>query len=336
MCVGVAMKLPRDKSTGLPTEDAKWRLAKIRDRAYIPDYSVKRYTVKEHGAAQLFLIDNNTDWTEGLSVSEDGVFLSMVNTALNNSSDKKDGKKKAPSKTRGVAVNGKVIRTALKSHNIEKAVEILVNNKIDGATLITDGDRLFVIETTLPLEAKKKYEHLKTDDNYFEDFVPLEEYKTVKKEIKDEYLVVRTNVGVFDKKFGYQKADGPNYKSAILRRKYTIKALEEKAFEPIDLIVTMSKLGADDVDKNPYYRPIRRAEFADNYITSIFSTSIIQTDPSGTIIVKPLDCTFNIENMNNLIDDKYLAHMVILPHRFKMFESFKDFLSYSNAAKRLL
>ena len=34
MCVAVAMKLPRDKKTGKPTTDAKWRLAKIRDRVY--------------------------------------------------------------------------------------------------------------------------------------------------------------------------------------------------------------------------------------------------------------------------------------------------------------
>jgi len=332
MCVTVAMLLPRDRKTGLPTKDAKWRLAKIRDRMYIPEYGVKRYTVKEHGAAQLFLVDNNTDWTEGISVHQNGSFLSMVNSALNNSSDKKDGKDKKKTPGEHTAVNGKIIRKALKTHNIEQCVDIIIQNKIDGCTLITDGDRLFVIETTLPAEVKEKYRHKKTDDNYFEDFVPIEEYSTVKKEIKGDYLVVRTNSGVFDKSFGYQKKDGHNYISAKRRRDYVVSALKEKAFEPIDLIVTLSKLGNDDVDKNPYFRPVRRAEFAEKYISPIFSTAIIQTDPSGTMIVKPLECTFDIQNMNNLIDDKYLAHMVILPHRFKMFESFKQF----NTIKELL
>jgi hypothetical protein len=328
MCVTVAMKLPRDGETGLPTPDAKWRLAKIRDRMYVPEYGVKRYTVKEHGASQLFLVDENTDWTEGVSIHENGSFLGMVNSALNNTSDKKDGKDKSSVKqNETVALNGSVIRRALKTHNIDECVKVLIENKIDGCTLVTDGDRLFVIETTLPADVKEKYRHKKTDDNYFEDFVPLEEYATVKKEIKgkEDYLIVRTNSGVFDKSFGYQKTAGPNYNSSLKRRKHTIDVLKEKAFEPIDLITTMSKLGDESIDKNPYFRPVRRYDLMDEFPSPIFSTAIIQADPSGTMIVKPLECKFNIQNMNNLIDDKYLAHMFILPHRSKMFESFKQF-----------
>lgn len=340
MCVTVAIKLPRDRKTGKPTKDAKWRLAKIRDRIYDPVYNVKRYTVKEHGAAQLFLVDNDTDWSEGLSVHENGTFLSMVNSALNNSSDKKDGKGKG--KGCGcndtVAINGRVIRQALKSHDIESAVELIKSNKIDGCNLITDGDRLFVIETTLPASAKDKYRDKLKDGDRFDDVVPLEEYKTVAQEIKDDYLVVRTNHGVFDSTFGYQKKDGDSYTSSKKRREYAIKYIEENVYEPIDLITTLTRLGRDDIDKNPFFRPVRRkgeAKVGKDDV-EIYSTSIIQLDPSGTMIVKPLECTFEVNNMQNLISDDYLAHMVILPHGSKMFESFKNHFKLRDFNKKLI
>lgn len=326
MCVTVAMKLPRDLRTGEPTKDAKWRLAKIRDRAYEPKYTVKRYTVKENGASQLFLVDSDSDWTEGVSIHENGSFLSIVNSALNNSFDKKDdgsGKAKGNS-SGGVSDNGKILRKILKSHDIESAVKIITENKIDGCSLITDGKRLFVIETTIPADVKNKYSKERKDGKSFDDVIPLSEYKTIVKEIKDDYLVVRTNHGVFDKEFGYQPKDGDSYTSSLKRREYTIKAMNDNVFEPIDLITTLSKLGNEKIDKNPFFRPIRKD-------TDIFSTTIIQTDPSGTMIVKPIVCHFDINNSINLITDKYLCHMVILPYASRMFEmeikSFKDVLS---------
>jgi len=329
MCVSVAIKLPRDPETGLPTANAKWRLAKVRDRAYSPEYSVKRWSVKDSGASQLFLIDEASDWTEGVSVSEDGSYLSMVNSALNNSMDKKDGKAKSKGPTgEDQSANGRIVRKALKTHDVKKCADVLIENKIDGATLITDGDRLYVIETTLPLAVKNKYRaERKRKDVRFEDIVPLEEYQTVTREIKGDnnYLVVRTNIGVLNSNFGYQKKDGENYISSVKRRKYTIDALKKHAFEPIDLMTTLCKLGNKDIDKNPYYRPLRSVDHVDDYITPIYSTAVIQTDPSGTIIVKPLECEFNIKDTMNLVDDKYLTHMVILPKMSRMFESFKQF-----------
>lgn len=321
MCVTVAMLLPRDKVTGEPTPDAKWRLAKIRDRAYEPTYRVKRYTVKEVGCSQLFLVDTDSDWTEGLSVDSKGNFLSIVNSALNNSFDKKDNGTKAKT-TSGVSNNGKVLRKALKSHNVDEAVKIIKENAIDGCSLITDGNKLVVVECTLPSEVKEKYRKMK-GGNRFDDVVPPSEYKIVVKEIKKDTLVVRTNHGVFDVSFGYQPKDGESYQSSKKRLQYATDALNKRVFEPLDLITTLSKLSSDDVDENPFYRPIRKD-------TDIFSTTVIQTDPSGTMIVKPIKCKFDIGNALNLISNEYLTHMVILPMGSKLFESFGEFLNYQN------
>lgn len=335
MCVTVAMKLPRDRKTGKPTKDAKWRLAKIRDRIYDPEYKVKRYTVKEHGVAQLFLVDIETDWTEGLSVHPDGHYFSIVNSALNNSADKKDGKSKGKSVEGSVSANGKTIRKALKSHDIEAAVEILKDGKLDGCNLITDGDRLFVLESTLPVSVKNKYRSKKKPGQKFEEIVPASEYVTIVKEIKDDYLVVRTNTGVFDETMGYQPEEGIKYESSIKRREYAKAILEKNAFEPLDLIGQLARMGRDDIDENPFFRPIRLKKYCEKIDVGIYSSSIIQTDPSGTMIVKPIECTFDIKNTQALISDKYLAHMVILPHRSRMFESFKELVTLYDLKKTL-
>lgn len=334
MCVTVAMKLPRDKKTGKPTKDAKWRLAKIRDRIYDADYKVKRYTVAEHGASQLFLIDNETDWTEGVSVREDGFFLSMVNSALNNHSDKKDGKSK-PTEVMPVSSNGKVIRMALRAKDIDTAAKIVQENKFDGCTLLTDGDRLIVIETSIPAEVAEKYRDQLQDGQRFEDIVPVEEYKTELLEIKKDYLIVRTNTGVLEETFGYQIKDGDGYTSAIKRREYAIEILDANAYEPLDLIVNMSRMGRKDIDENPFFRPLRLKEEVSkikDLDVPIYTTSIIQTDPSGTMIVKPVECSFDINNANRLFSKTYLTHLVILPEKSPMFESdklahFKNFLT---------
>lgn len=336
MCVTVAMKLPRSRKTGKPTKDAKWRLAKIRDRIYDADYKVRRYTVAEHGASQLFLIDTETDWTEGVSVLENGSYLSMVNSALNNHSDKKDGKGKGSGKNevnnKPVSSNGKVIRKALKCKHIKDAVELIKAEKFDGCTLITDGDQLFIIETSLSQEVADKYRDQVKDGKRFEDVVPPEEFNTEVLEIKEDYLVVRTNSGVLDDSFGYQTKDGAGYRSAQKRREYAMEILDESAYEPLDLIVSMSRMGRDDIDMNPFYRPLRLKEEVSklkNMDVPIYTTSIIQTDPSGTMIVKPIECTFDINNSQNLISAKYKTHLVILPHRSAMFESFSGMIQKS-------
>ena len=338
MCVTVAMKLPRDKKTGKPTKDAKWRLAKIRDRIYDADYKVRRYTVSEHGASQLFLIDTETDWTEGVSVLEDGSYLSMVNSALNNHSDKKDGNGKNEVNNKPVSSNGKVIRKALKSKDIKSAVDIIKAEKFDGCTLITDGDKLFIIETSLPQETADKYRDQVVDGKRFEDVVPPEEFVTEVLEIKKDYLVVRTNTGVLDDSFGYQPKDGDGHTSAQKRREYAMEILDKNAYEPLDLIVSMSRMGRPEIDKNPFFRPLRLKDEVpamDDSGTKIYTTSIIQTDPSGTMIVKPIECSFDINNAQNLISAKYKTHLVILPHRSRMFESFSGIIQKTKIEKGL-
>jgi len=340
MCIIVAMKLPRDRKTGKPTSDAKWRLAKIRDRIYDAKYKVRRYTVQDHNASQLFLIDIDTDWTEGLSVLEDDSYLSIVNSALNNYTDKKDGKSRPSNNNinihKGVAKNGRVIRKVLKSKDIETASNLLKNEKLDGCTLLTNGNRLFIIEKSLPIEIKDEYRDKLHSNKRFEDIVPVEKFSNKVLEIKEDYLIVRSNTGILDDSFGYQVTDGIGYKSAMKRRDYAISILKEEAYEPLDLIISLSKMGRENIDKNSFFRPLRIKDDKIKEKVQIYTTSIIQTDPSGTMIVKPIACSFDIKNQENLISSKYKTHMVILPHHSKMFETFKDLIQICDIKDKLI
>lgn len=331
MCVICAVKLPRDRKTGKPKDNATWRLAKIRDRTYTPEFKIKRWTVKDNGSSQLFLVDQDTEWTEGVSVDEDGTFLGMINAALNNYTDKKDdgSKSKKSSSTGSVSSNGIIIRNALRCHNIDNCVEHLASNKLDGNTIITDGNRLFVVESYISKATKEKYAKIKGDKRY-EDIIPAEEYTTVIKEIDDEDIVVRTNHGIFDENAGYTKDDGDSYVSSSRRRDYALKAIKQSVFEPIDLITELSKLSSKEIDKNAFYRPIRvkgEAKSKDSDV-EIFSTAIIMLDPSGVIFLKPIDCDISNVNIHRLMHSKYLTNLVVLPARTPLFENVNSFKGY--------
>lgn len=329
MCVIVGMKLPRDKS-GKPTEDAKWRLAKIRDRTYVPELSVKRYSVLDDKSEQLFLVDQDTDWTEGCSVLSNGKYLGIVNAALNNSSDKKDDGSKGDKKNNKVSKNGKVLRRALKQTTIEKAVKVLVDESIDGNTIITDGDRVFVIECYIPESIKDKYKDLVVNGKTFEDLIKSDEYICHVEEIKEDDLVVRTNHGIFLPDAGYQPKDGDSYISSTRRRKYAIEALEARVFHPIDLIIQLSRLQKEEIDKNAFYRPIRLKDVAKSKDTDveIFSTAVIYLDPSGTIFLRPIECKVTDISVSKLTDKNRQANLVILPAHIPLFE--KSYNKYIN------
>lgn len=326
MCVIVAVKLPRNRKTGKPLPTATWRLAKIRDRAYDPEYKIRRYTVKSIGASQLFLIDADTDWTEGISVHPDGSMFMMVNAALNNSSDKKEGTNKSNTSSHDdVSVNGLAIRKALKDHSIEKAKDILIQYKFDGNTFLSDGKRLFVIEMFVSNEVKDKYraEKLRTKKR-FEDIVPIEEFTITTKEVKDDWIVARTNSGIYNTNGGYVPSDDDNYKSSKKRRDHTINAVKENVYEPIDLIDVLAKLDSKEIDVDPWYRPIRikEKEPKDKNGLNIYTTSIIQIDPNGTMVLQPVNCKLKDYNINKLSNKKYLTNLVLFPEKKKIFETF--------------
>lgn len=317
MCVTAAIRLPRDPETGKPEKDSKWYLFKIRDRAYQPTYEFQTYSNVENNEYQqtsLFVIDDDSDWTEGIRIGKKN-HLMYVNSALNNSVDKKDGSSKGKNATEGkVADHGKTARRSLRTLDIDEAVEEFVEQKFDGCTLVSDGQRLFVIESSLPADIKQEIKATKTSGNIRSN-ADKDDYDTTVKEIKDEYLIVRTNHGIFDSSLGYQPKDGTDFKSSTNRQKIAYKLLNENVFKLSDFYHVMNMMDDEETtnQSEPYYRPYRNKLLVNaEKFTPVHSTSmfLMGLDPA-MFYVKLIDADIASVNLNKIFAQEYPVRVTI-------------------------
>lgn len=326
MCVTVAIKLPRDRDTGEPTKDAKWTLFKIRDRAYDPIYQFKTYNTGE--STSLHLVDEDSDWTECIRVSNKtgDTELMFVNSALNNSMDKKDGtdKSKAAETGQKVANHGLVARRVSRTANLEEAVKAFTEMKFDGCTFISDGDKCWLIESSLPEDVKDeiKKKHGDKDPNKnptatIKSHARAEDFVTKTMEVKD-WLCVRTNHGIINKKAGYQKKDGVSYKSSNNRREFAEAYIRDNVFHVGDIIPAIDAMGDDTVNKNPFLRPRRIQKEILKWIkaggeaSEIYSTSAIVMTAAGNMHVKLYDAAISKVNIQKLYDKEFPIKVSII------------------------
>lgn len=311
MCVIMASKIKLKNS-----EKEKWFLYKIRDRAYVPEYKIK-YSSKDKIQSG-FIVDNSSDWSEG--INNKGIMI--VNSALQNHEDKKDGKKKV-SKGK-VSRNGVIIRKALKMPNITEVVDFLIEVRFDGCTLVSDGDKLFVIEIFLQQATKDKIiadleldpieDEDKVKDALLKAIEP-EDYEVSFKEIKDENLVVRTNHGVLLPKAGYQPKDVEGYESSVFRKDIVQKAIEElNPSHPFEILTMLKNMGNERIHSKDIMRPIRTMP-ASAYQT----TTILCLASTGIMFVLPIECTFEETKFTRIQKDRDV-HIVILPKKLPLFE----------------
>lgn len=321
MCVVVASKVKLKN-----TEKENWFLYKIRDRAYVPEYKI-RYNTGDQSVQSVFIVDNDSDWSEG--VNDKGIMI--VNAALQNHEDKKDGTSKGKKVSKGkVSRNGVIIREALKQSKVEDVIKVLVDARFDGNTLVSDGKRLFVIEIFLHQTTKDKIlADLEIDPIADEDDVKAilakhispEDYDVKVKEIKgDETLVVRTNHGVLLPKAGYQPKDGVGFESSVNRRNVVVKTLTDlKPEHPFEVLTALKNLGSDDIHKEDIMRPIRTMP-ASPYL----STTVLMLTGTGSMYILPLDCKFEDTPLNRIQKDRNV-HVVILPKKLPLFEELEEF-----------
>ena len=171
-------------------------LGKNRDRNYNPTLKAVR-DMTGYGVEILYVIDNETDWSEGLNHHGIG----LVNSALFVKRDEKEfdesKKKKARSK------DGVRIREVLGKTNLSDAVETAIkfHGGIKGHTLIGDGRRIVSIENTSRLK-------------------PIVRVKDLHKE-----PLVRTNHGLEHPEAGYQR--GQDKLSSELRATSALNVLHQ-------------------------------------------------------------------------------------------------------------
>jgi hypothetical protein len=272
------------------------------------------------GISSAFLIDEYNDWTEG--INSKGIML--VSVALQNHEDKKDGKVRLSIKNRKTNRNGIILRQVLKMDNIKDVVDTLVEERFEGNTIVSDGEKLFCLEIFLHNKTKEailrnlEIDPIEDDEDVkkilLKHIVP-EDYNVKVKEIKDYNLVVRTNHGIFLKDAGYTKEDGEGYKSSIMRRDTVIDAIEkEEPNHPLEVLTTLKNLTSKNLDRNTKFCPIR--EEPSDYI----STSIVLLTPTSSMYVVPLQCSFSDSSFERVVKDRDVS-IVVLPKKLKLFEN---------------
>lgn len=315
MCVAIGMKIKNRNNKD------QWFLYKIRDRAYKPKYSIKYFSHDDVSSA--FLIDEYNDWTEG--INSKGIML--VSVALQNHEDKKDGKKRLSIKNRKTNRNGVILRQVLKMDKIQDVVDTLVEERFEGNTLVSDGQKLFCIEIFLHNKTKEAIlKNLEIDPIEDEDDVKAillkhitpEDYDVKVIEIKDENLVVRTNHGILLKDAGYTKEDGDGFKSSVMRRDIVIDQIEkDKPNHPLEVLTILKNLTSKNLKKDTKFCPIR--EEPSDYL----STSIVLLTPTSSMYVVPLECLFSESSFTRITKERDVS-VTILPKKLKLFENSID------------
>lgn len=321
MCVTVAIKLPRDRETGKPTKDSQWTLFKIRDRAYDPTYQFK--TLTSDKSTSLFLVDEDSDWTECIRVNNatGDTELMFVNSALNNSMDKRDGVRKpntsAPKKKEP---HGLTARRASRSMNLKQTLKSFQEMKLDGCTFVSDGDQCFLIESSLPADVKERIKAKKTKESAEHEIIHAanaDEFITTVEEIKD-WLCVRTNHGVTNEEAGYQEKDGISFESSTSRREKAEAYIKEHVFEVSDIIPAIDAMGEEFIEKNAFLRPRRVKEEIEeiakkdpDFKSIIYSTSAFVMTSNGSIRIKLYDASISEINMGKIYGQDFPIHVSI-------------------------
>lgn len=317
MCVTAAIKLPRDRETGKPMKDSQWVLFKIRDRAYDPEYQFRTYNNGK--STSLFLVDEDSDWTECIRANNASgdTELMFVNSALNNSMDKKDGVKNKPKKgqrSAKTADHGLTARRASRGMNLKEAVKSFQEMKFDGCTFVSDGDKCFLIESSLPADVKKELKSKKTKtgaEGTIRKAAKEDDFVTTVEEITD-WLCVRTNHGVTNEEAGYQEKDGISFESSTSRREKAEDYIREHVYSIQDILPAVDAMGEEFIEKNAFLRPRRVkqeiekiAEKDPDFKSIIYSTSAFVLTSNGSMKVKLYDARISEINVQNVFDTDF-------------------------------
>jgi len=171
-------------------------LGKNRDRNYTPEIKIVREMLGELEVC--LFIDQETDWTEGMN----SLGIGVVNTALMVKDDEKEHEKAKSGKKK--SKDGIKVREALSKSNIDDVVKVLIsrNGGIMGHTIVSDGNKLVIIENTSEIKPTVKEYDINKDP------------------------IVRTNHGVFNKDIGY--TEGEDAESSRTRYKNALDILKKE------------------------------------------------------------------------------------------------------------
>lgn len=262
-----------------------WVGVKNRDRNYIANIELTKSNRKD--IERLYIDDKLSRWTEGINEHGVGILSSSFSVKY----DEKEGDKAEESsqdgkKRRGdpgyYSKDGFSIRNALLLKNPKEAVQYLAQRKLAGATYVFNENQCWLLEGGFDRKGKER------------------KYFSTIKQITGDYSV-RTNHGVSNPDFGYQKnTENPKMdmarKSSLIRRQRVLKQLEKNApFTPKDVLDCVSH----KIDKDPFLNPIRSGNPKKK---EMFTTGQLLLIPkTKTLCYRPIVCklSFDYQKLNN-------------------------------------
>lgn len=176
MCVIVAKYFP---GTG-------WAGAKNRDRNYTP--TLDFIESSENGIDRMMMHDQVTGYKEGINSRG----ISILNTSL----DVYDDESEVEAGTVDVSPDGRVISQALLADSVPAAVDVLIQGRLGGCTIVFDRETLYLLEAS-DQDGTRPF-------RYRADVVP------------HDHLLARSNHGIWLPKAGYQR--DPSNSSHTLSR----------------------------------------------------------------------------------------------------------------------
>lgn len=278
-------------------KDTGWVIAKNRDRNYEP--TIKMVQTKERGVERLYLYDLETGYSDGLN--EFGISIVSAATAVK--SDEKE-KKDRKAKANGTSKDGKRIRKALLEKTLRGAVQSLINSKIPGNTLITDGKECFLLESGYANQEDKE----------------VGEYKHKLIKCDERLTYVRTNHGVLLPFLGYQmNVDHQRKKRISSDSRYNIALKGAKdCKDPQELL---NSIGVTP-EKDPQLNPIRLGK---NKPEDMLTTGQILIVPDHhTLTYRPTMSEVELDNYNKINGVSSNTYFEIISNR--QLTTFKDFI----------
>lgn len=260
MCI-VALKYFKDKG---------WSGVKNRDRNYQPLITIKQSF--RNDIERMYILDELTKYTEGLN--EHGICI--LSAAVATKHDEKEGGK---GRSKGFSSpDGKKVRTALFEKTIEDAMEVLIETRLPGNTIIYDKERAFLIEAAYRDADREKF--------------------LVKKiEIPQDEVIVRTNHGILIPWAGYQPSDDPKEQASRDSSEARLKQVRED-IKNVDDAQQMLDCISNTEDDEPQLNPLRLDDTKGNLRT----TGQIMIIPSElTLYYRPVHCKveFDFDKINS-------------------------------------
>jgi len=201
-----------------------WAGAKNRDRNYTPVLDF--IEDEQDGVDRMMMHDRITGYKEG--INSRGV--SILNTSL----DVYDDESEIEAGTAKTSPDGRTIAEALLKDTAQEAVQVIIDRKMGGCTIVFDRDNLFLIEAS--------------------DWDRKKPYRYVAKRIPKTETLARTNHGIWIPNAGYQR--NPENKSQTLSRISSesrlaqAEAVVTAAQDPEDLVDGLCQVYINDPQLN--------------------------------------------------------------------------------------